>query len=177
MANFMYGDPANRTAVMGPKPPCWGTSKFDNEDRECRTCGFQNTCREQTIRAKSAVAPTTSYFSQFQPPTSYAVPQTIVQNIPVPPAPQQMRVPVAPSPQVVPQQPGLKDRYGQFTDPLFATIKSTPSVVRPQFPGETYPERIAKNMMLSSIEGALGELILGVRQFLWTPSHDEEEKK
>lgn len=173
-SNFMYGDPANRSAVLGPKPPCWGTSKFDNEDRECRVCGFQNTCREQTVRAKTAVSPTTSYFSQFQPPTPYAVPQPVVHAIPVPPAPQ-MRVPVAPSP--VPQQTGLTDRYGQFNDPLFGTMKSTPSVVRPQFPGETYPQRIAKNMMLSSIEGALGELLLGVRQFLWTPSHDGEEKK
>lgn len=178
---FTYGDPATKTSAS-PKPPCWGTSKFDNEDRECRACGYQHTCREQTIKAKAAQAPTpaTSYFSQFQPAVPYAAPQTIVQapqTTPIPVAPRVVPIPTQQVPQAAPPiSPGIQDRYGQFQDPMFATLKSSPSVMRPQLPGEQFHQRVMKNMALAGVEAALGEVLLGVRQFLWTPN-DEDKKK
>lgn len=184
MGVFKYGDPSTGTSqLLGPKPPCWGTSKYDNEDRECRGCGFQNTCRDQVMKSKPAVAtpapaPVASYFSQFQPQSQYATPQVVQapvapQVIPVRPA---QAAPVAPkvvTPQAVP--PVIEDRYGQFQDPMFQALKSTPSIMRPQLQNENFAERVAKNMLLASVESALGEMILGVRQFLWTPKNDKEK--
>lgn len=187
MGVFKYGDPASgKTQLLGPKPPCWGTSKYDNEDRECRACGFQHTCRDQVMKsipvATPAPAPVaSSYYSQFQPQAQYAVPAPVVvqQVAPVaPPQPQVVQVKPAPVQEVrpvAPAVPQVKDRYGQFQDPMFVTIKSTPSVMRPQLQKESFAERVAKNMVLASTESALGELLLGVRQFLWAPK-DEEEK-
>lgn len=196
---FLYGDPATNSSVLGPRPPCWGTSKYDNEDRECRNCGFQNTCREQTIKTKTAVVPTvavptavptpSNYFSQFQPATAYAAPRPLpaVQARPiVPPSPVPVQ-PAVPIHQTVPIQavaqhqqmpPMIQDRYGQFQDPMFVTIKATPGIMRPQLPGESFPERVMKNMALASLESAIGEVLLGVRQFLWvSPREEDKEKK
>ena len=183
MSVFKYGEPSAPARLLSPKPPCWGTSKYDNEDRECRGCGFQQTCRDQVMKSKPVAAPapipTSNYFNQFQAPQQYATPQAIVQ--------QTIRAPTAPTTNVVqvrpaqapaaPQQMGpiVRDRYGQFQDPMFTSIKSTPSVMRPQLHGEAFPQRIAKNMLLASAESAIGELLLGVRQFLWAPRDDEEK--
>ncbi len=179
---FKYGEPNAPSRSLSPRPPCWGTSKYDNEDRECRACGFQQTCRDQVMKSKPVAAapiPVSSYFNQFVPAQQYATPQSIVQQpLKAPTAPTTQIVQVKPAqPAPVPQQvmPGIKDRYGQFQDPMFTTIKSTPSVMRPQLPGEAFPQRVAKNMLLASAESAIGELLLGVRQFLWAPRDDEEK--
>jgi hypothetical protein len=172
---FKYGDPSNATdKVLGPRPPCWGTSRYDNEDRECRQCGFQHTCREQISKSlkPAATVPTTSYYSQFQPQQSYATPQQIVR---APTAPQVVQV----KPQPVPTQQissGIQDRYGQFQDPMFVTVKGTPSIMRPQLPGESFHQRVMKNMVLASAESALGELMLGVRQLIWAPKSEDKDK-
>lgn len=189
---FSYGDPSKNTNQLnGPRPPCWGTSKYDNEDRECRFCGFQNTCREQALKTRPPVTPApqpvANYFSQYSAPSSYAAPQPVAppqtaQIVPIRPAAAQSAPQVAPVRQVqvapVQQQQGpppMADRYGQFQDPLFLTLKSTPPVLRPQFPEEGFAERIAKNMVLASAEAALGEVLLGLRQFLWTPRNDKDK--
>ena len=186
MGVFKYGDPAGTTKLLGPKPPCWGTSKYDNEDRECRNCGFQNTCRDQVMKSIPVATPApvpvaSSYYSQFQPQVQYAAPAPVAIQPVAPAAPPQTQVvqvrpaPVQEAKPLAPAVPMVKDRYGQFQDPMFVTIKSTPSVMRPQLPKESFAERVAKNMLLASTESALGELLLGVRQFLWAP-RDEEEK-
>ena len=164
-----YGTPGQ--TFISPKPPCFGTNKYDNEDRECRNCGFQNTCRDSQLR-KVAVAPppTVQYYQQFQPQQTYATPKPATQIIPVKPE-------TSPSPVVKPAQgqvAAVRDKYGQFTDPMFTTLKSTPSVMRPQLPGEKFSERLAKNMILASAEAGLGELLLALRQFLWAPEDKDE---
>lgn len=185
---FSYGDPARSVNLLGPKPPCWGTSKYDNEDRECRACGFQNTCRDQVMKSKPvtpAPAPVASFFQQFQTPSPYAVPQPapqptvqpvqqFVRVTPTPTQPAQMK-PVVPTTGAQPAQ--FNDRYGQFQDPMFNSIKATPSVLRPQFPNESFPTRVAKNMALAGLESAIGELLLGVRQFIWAPKPDDDQNK
>lgn len=182
---FSYGDPTRSVNLLGPKPPCWGTSKYDNEDRECRACGFQNTCRDQVMKNRPVAsipqpAPVASFFNQYQSPSSYATPvQTTPQafkiTTPTTPAPAPIQFkPVTPNQPQQPQ-PVFTDRYGQIQDPMFTTIKSTPSVLRPQFPTETFPTRVAKNMFLAGVESALGELLLGVRQFVWAPRKDDKE--
>lgn len=190
MGVFKYGDPSTGTSqLLGPRPPCWGTSKYDNEDRECRGCGFQNTCRDYIMKSKPSVttpapAPVASYFSQFTPQTQYATPQVVVpapvapvapQVIPVKPAPAQAPTPVQARPAPQPVGPVIEDRYGQFQDPMFHALKSTPTVLRPQLPSENFAQRVAKNMLLASVESALGEMVLGVRQFLWTPKNDKDK--
>lgn len=184
---FSYGDPTRSVNLLGPKPPCWGTSKYDNEDRECRACGFQNTCRDQVIKLKPvtpAPVPVASFFNQYQTPTPYAAPQPAPQPAqqfvrvtptPVQPAQVQMKPVVPATGQVQPAQ--FNDRYGQFQDPMFNSIKATPSVLRPQFPNESFPTRVAKNMALAGLESAIGELLLGVRQFIWAPKPDDDQNK
>jgi len=184
---FSYGDPSKSVNLLGPKPPCWGTSKYDNEDRECRACGFQNTCRDQVLKSRPSVvtpAPTGvgSFFHQYQAPAAYTVPQPMaVQSAPVP---QQQFVKITPAaPQAakpvvqVPQVGQFSDRFGQFQDPMFTTIKATPSIMRPQFPSETFATRVAKNMALAGLESAIGELFLGVRQFVWAPRRDDQDQE
>lgn len=178
---YRYGDPSSSPVLLGPKPPCWGSSKYDNEDRECRACGFQNTCRDYVLKSKpaqtTAPVPVASYFNQFQPQQPYAASQAITQ-------PAKVIVPVAPTPQIInikpttqsQPTPDIKDRYGQFQDPMFMSIKTTPSVMRPQLTGETFAHRIVKNMVLASVESALGEFLLGVRQLLWAPIREDENK-
>lgn len=172
---YKYGDPTSTTRLLGPRPPCWGTSKYDNDDRECKGCSFHHTCREQVLKTRPATAPAApvSYFNQFAPQQTYAAPAPI--------APQVVQVrPAAVAAPVVQQQqmpPQVQDRYGQFQDPMFMTVKSTAGVMRPQLPGENFGQRIAKNMLLASVESALGEVLLGVRQFIWAPGEKDKEPK
>jgi hypothetical protein len=179
--SFRYGEPSAPVRQLSPRPPCWGTSKYDNEDRECRGCGFQQTCRDEVMKSKPVAAPipVSNYYNQFVPSQPYATPQAIVQQpvkTPTAPATQVVQVRPAQQPAVVqPASPVVRDRYGQFQDPMFTTIKSTPSVMRPQLPGEAFTQRVAKNMLLASAESAIGELLLGVRQFLWAPREDDEK--
>ena len=184
-----YGDPSRSLAA---RPACWGTSKYDNEDRECRACGFQNTCRDQNIKLRPA-APTVapSYWtSQPQQSNQYTtsalatrtpayLAQMNQQQTIQPTAPsvqyQQVR-PTTQQQQTTPTQPqgAFVDRYGQINDPMFAAVKAIPPVVRQQQPGETFSERMAKNVMLATGEAVLSELLLSLRQFIWAPRRDDD---
>lgn len=183
---WSYGDPSRQVA----RPPCWGTNKYDNEDRECKGCGFQNTCKDQVLKDRQTTpwqsrpywAPQPTYQQPSSTSTAlasrvpaYLQPQVAQQPVQVQQVrPQQatITVPVLNS-QTVQQQPAVGsiflERYGQVNDPMFAAIKSIPPVPRAQQQGETFAERMFKNVMLATGEAVLGELFLGLRQFLWAP--------
>jgi hypothetical protein len=65
------------------------------------------------------------------------------------------------------------EQYGRVQDPLYHTISATPVPMRPQFAGETFTERLTKNVALHLMEVFLTQLLLGVRQMFMPPSMRE----
>ena len=116
---------------------------------------------------------------QQQPLARYGVnPVAQVPQAP-PPPPQPMQIQqFRPSPQqpqtqamVVSQMPpshGI-DWYGRVQDPMFYPIMTAPPLFRPQMQGETFIERLFKNMALSAGEMAAAHLLLFMRQTAWPP--------
>lgn len=118
-----YGDP--NSGKVATRPACWG-SKYDSESRECRGCGWQNSCREHIIQLNlsrptqqpavqvtpGAPAQALAQYPSFAP-APYTAPVPVVQQAPAwpPPPPQQQapqvqqfRPPPPPAPAPVQQQ-------------------------------------------------------------------------
>lgn len=187
----------------GNRPGCWSrVDVYDSENRECRGCGFQESCRAQVIKTintqqQAAVqqvsnVPSPYYSPGFPPQTQYAVPQQVpvyqpqLQPRPFMPltqyaaapsyaAPPQRVGPPQPAPQAPPQQQMPQqmqqapvDWYGRMTDPLFFQILSPPPF-RAQMQGETFVERVGKNMMLDMGTMAFFHLGLALRQMFLPP--------
>lgn len=97
--------------------------------------------------------------------------------------PQQARpTPTAmPQPQqqamMLPQQPpswaGTIGVYGAYQDPAFHMVSQAPGVYRPQMSGESFGERLAKNILLSAMEQIFAQCWLGVRQAVFFPAPPE----
>jgi hypothetical protein len=155
--------------------------------RECRGCTFQNSCRDTVYRARNQAAPA------YAPPNY--IPQQPMTYAPAPayaPAPQQFRQPMqqAPMPVVQPAQvptqvptqalaaprqasplypvPAQYD-YGWLHDPLHQAMSACPPPIRPQLMGETFVERVAKNMFLSAAEAFFMHGFLAIRQLVLPP--------
>jgi hypothetical protein len=193
---YTYGNPA--TGAVDNRPRCWGQS-FNSEDPECRRCAFQASCRDQVIRmnvnrqvqvpqAPAPVSPTQQYFQNFQQPVYN--PQPYLPSAPVaqqatvpvvqapqpPPQPVRVQAPIPPRPMtpVAPQQPapifGANDWYGRVQDPMMYHIGAAPPPYRPQMEGESFFERVSKNVGLAMMEGFFGQLFLAVRQMVLPPA-------
>lgn len=186
----------------GNRPGCWGRADvYDADNKECRGCGFQETCRSQVIKTISAhqvAVPQVSNVPQYSPQypgfpqqqQQYAVPQQTQQApvwqpqqlqprafVPAPTYAAPTRVgppqPVPPAPvpqQQVQPQPGMvpADWYGRMQDPLFFQILSPPPF-RGQMQGETFMERVGKNMLLDLGTMAFFHLGLAMRQMFLPP--------
>lgn len=59
--------------------------------------------------------------------------------------------------------------FGSIGDPMFNVIGASPAPIRPQYEGETFVQRVAKNAALSGIEAMVGQVFLGIRQARWYP--------
>ncbi len=205
----------------GNRPSCWGrTDVYDGNDRECRGCGFQVSCREQVLRVIQSTQPVIpqipnpppmtqpSYYQNFLTPNAPAplVPVAPPQPVPfnpaqpvqimkfgqpptVPQVPQMFQQPqVAPPPQMFAQRPALPvpvttqppvpqapqqarfgDWYGRAQDPLhFALFQPPP--FRPQMEGETFFERVGKNLALDLGTMFFFHLGLALRQMILPPA-------
>lgn len=193
-----YGDPVGVAAAERPK--CWGQS-YNSEDRECRGCSWQASCRDQVIRTQVNRQPAAP--QQVQTPMNYYQPQqfAVPQHVPAtfqpprppvqvappqpyqvtpyrPPQPQiqtQMQVPMMPlpAPQVSqqPVQMSVIDYYGRFQDPLHYSLMTAPPPYRPQMTGESFFERVAKNVALAMLEVVAMQGLLAVRQMVLPPTH------
>lgn len=180
------------------RPGCWG-SKYDNDARECRECEWQQSCRSEIVRlsvSRQGSTPTrappqpTTYANQMQP-VQYAQPTFMT---PPPPPQAQAATPVyrfnvaQPQQPQAPQQPQQQHAYrppspaggpattpayvgwyGAVQDPAFGTIHAVPPPFRPQFSGESFGERVVKNMFLAATESILKEAVLGIRQVFLAP--------
>jgi hypothetical protein len=81
-----------------------------------------------------------------------------------PQQPQQMMMPPNPMPQT-----SIPYGYGWVQDPMHRYIHTTPPVFRAQMPGESFGERMVKNIGLSMLESLFSTMFLSVRQMVWGP--------
>lgn len=197
--SWQYGSPGTPLAMERPR--CWGMeSAYDVSSRECRGCSSQNSCRDQVVRAQNArrvavpppvQAPTAAYFSQFgQVPPAQAFHPAQVPLAPPPmiqppqqapiaqyqPPPQQIRQAQPPQQQAVQvyQAPG-QFQYGWLHDPLYYSAVASPPPMRPQLPGESFPERMVKNIGLAMLESFFLQSFLAVRQLVLPPAPPSEQ--
>lgn len=192
MQSQSYGSP------IGNRPSCWGKPDvYDSQDRECRGCGFQVSCRDQVIKLTPThqTPPVTttpapyyhSYAAPYSAPQAAPMPAPVqitqyrppVQVAPAPvPAPIAPPTYTAPAKPVVPTQPQVQqpmfqqDWYGRMQDPLFFTILSPPPF-RPQMHGENFGERFFKNLLLDLSAMAAGHLMLALRQMVLPPGPND----
>lgn len=198
----------NGNVQTGNRPNCWSrVDVYDSENRECRGCGFQESCRSQVMKTinsnqQPAVQNVSnvpsyqqpSYYAPFQQQTQYAVPQALTQMYQPPAVQAKQFVPTTnyavPAPFVAPtrigppqqlqppvQQPQQQisapaDWYGRIQDPLFFQVLGPPPF-RAQMQGETFGERLAKNMLLDLGMMAFFHLGLAVRQMFLPPTPEQ----
>lgn len=175
---------------------------FDLSSRECRGCASQNSCGDTVQRARNArafqarPAAPVPVFQQAQQPTYYgptyrspAVAQSFqpqVVPLPVAPPPVQQYVPQQQPQQQIIQHPQTQQpvrvydpppayHYGWLNDPLYYSGVATPPPMRPQLPGETFFERVVKNMGLSMMESMFFQGFLAVRQMVLAPGVPETQ--
>lgn len=187
-----YGDP--NSGKVPARPQCWG-SGYESESRQCKGCGWQNSCREHIIslninrqnspqQQQNVPAYSFAQYPSFAPaPYTSPLPVVQQQQWPAPPAApapvqvQQFR-PVSPAPPVPAQQARpmapfipapMPGGYGSIGDPFFNVIGASPAPVRPQYEGESYAGRVFKNAGLSAVEAIFGQFLLGIRNFRWYP--------
>ena len=94
---------------------------------------------------------------QYRPPS--AAPMMPAQTIPMP----------APVPVQHPVQMSALDWYGRFQDPLHYSLMTAPPPYRPQMPGESFFERVMKNVGLAMLEAVAMQGLLAVRQMVLPP--------
>lgn len=195
---FNYG---TQTAPVVERPRCWGRS-YDEVSSECRRCGFQNSCKEDIIRAnmgRPMVPQQPQYGSTMYgpaPTSPYAVPQNVAPIVYQPqqalqPRPMQMPQAVL-APQQQQQAPQVAQEvaqrammantvvqqppYGWLHDPLYYTMAATPPPVRPQMQGESFTERVVKNAGLAMVEALFGQCFLAVRQLVLPPGQAQKKE-
>jgi hypothetical protein len=210
---YRYEAPSFSSHLNQERPRCWG-KEYATDNRECRACSFNNSCRDQIIRSNinrpslyqqaqhtvptNNTIPHVPYRTAY-PAQTYATPQP-VPTVPVQPAPtftpptiplqQPTYQHVQPPPRYQPPQPQPQQAqpaqpqqqqaqqpqptqnsypYGWLQDPLYWQISATPSPVRPQLPGETYFQRVSKNMVLALAEAFFAQGLLAMRQLVLPP--------
>lgn len=170
-------------------PGCWG-SGYNSEDRVCRNCSYSGTCRNEVVRKDLAAravgvpaGPPPSPF--FAPQPVQWAPQVRPQQsaYPQPPTPVAVRYgPQTVAPQSQPQQrqapqplqpAPLQYGYGSMYDPMYYALGQVPEPFRPQVMGESFMERVVKNMILAAAGSVFKEGLLAVRQLHWWPKPKE----
>jgi hypothetical protein len=161
---YQYGSPPDQQ-----RPSCWGNERFHNPNtRECRSCYFQTSCRDQILRSRGyqpaapAVAPPAPY--GYMPSPGYPVappaqPQVVPVNL-APPA-------RAPAPQQGIYPPPERYGYGWLTDPMYYQMAASPPPMVPQLDGESFIERLLKNMVIDGLRSLTFQLHLATRQWVW----------
>jgi hypothetical protein len=181
LTGYQYGNPSpeSRLKIQEERPRCWGKS-YEEGDRTCRGCGFQNSCKEEIFRQSSMPRPIAPPYTAPAPTRPYAFPQPVTSSIqPYSPqvptyapiartAPVAQPAPVVPVAAPAPQQQPVH-RYGWLHDPLYQMIHSAPPPMRTQMEGETFAGRVMKNTALAMLEKGVAELFLAIRQVIFAP--------
>lgn len=174
-------------------PGCW-SNKYQDGDRECEQCRFNDTCRPAMLQKVVSpphslpVVASRNYTPPYPPPAPvFMTPpaQTMVQlpakpYIPPPPAPVMVKQPQITATQVTQQ---ANQHYQQSTGyslhnqqnpnpfvPLHRPGAPAPAYYITQYPGESVGSRIAKNAVLRAMEAIMYELMQFFRHWTWPPS-------
>lgn len=199
MANWQWQQPGQEVA---PRPRCWGMPEaYDLSSRECRGCSSQNSCGDTVQRSRNArafqarQAPPGPAYPQAAPQQAYYGPTYRAPAVAQSFQPQAVPLPVQQPPvqQYVPQpqqqiiqhpqtqqpvrvyDPPPAYHYGWLNDPLYYSGVATPPPMRPQLAGETFFERVVKNMGLSMMESMFLQGFLAVRQMVLAPGAPETQ--
>lgn len=186
-------------SIMRPpaSPPCWGV-KFQDGEKECEQCRYNDTCRLAVLARVAAPSahPSTSLtvLRNYAPPSpppapvNYrmnppaqtvaplpANPYYVTQNAPLPRSPS---APVAPQvtqpqqPQYYQQSTGYSLPNPQAPNPMQAMHRPgapSPAYYFTQYPGESVAQRVGKNLFLRAAEAVFGELMQFFRHWTWPP--------
>lgn len=177
------------TQIQRPtgSPGCWG-QQFEDGNRECNQCHFRDGCRPVTMNRliqvggpKPALPPPPMPQQQMMvpmPPGPF-MPAPVQQQAPVyrpttpsaPPQPVQMvyQQPSAPIPQPQQQWPAPDSYTPNPMAPMARPGAPGPAYYFTQYPGESVPERLTKNVMLRGLEAMFGELTYFFRHWTWPP--------
>lgn len=197
LGDYLYGSPGT---LERERPPCWGKlySEGDKDCKVCgfqSSCRSEivrlNVNKPVGFAAASVQQPAPSpapYYAaysgqQYAPLSPYVAPPPAPAQLA--PAPMYRAQPVvtqvvAPRPPAQVQQAPQQQQsiypaptnygYGWLQDPLYNTIQAVPPPMRPQFPGESFIERVGKNMLLSMVESFFAQGFLAIRQLVLAPS-------
>lgn len=171
-------------------PSCWGY-QFSDADQECSQCSFRDTCRPTAINRHAGAPVQIRTMTPPQPPPSTHVPLPARPFVPAvqqpsgPPQPVYRQAPQPPAQQAV-QYVQAPVQYQQQSFPAYQASIPDPAnpnphvpMMRPgssgppyyfcQYPGETVPQRLGKNMVLRGAESVFGELMFFFRHWTWPP--------
>lgn len=178
-------------------PGCWGTQYTDG-DQECMQCSFKESCRPVAFQRFTAPPPppppalslpvvSSSQIVPMPPRATYPAPPAPAVPYPyqAPPQPQPVLRPPypVPQPQTVqqyqPQPQVVQYQPAPFSFPDPNNPSPAVPMTRPgaqgapyyfcQYPGESVPRRLTKNMVLRGAEAMTGELAHFFRHWTWPP--------
>lgn len=169
-------------------PPCWG-EKYQDGDKECGMCKFNDTCHPAMISKVNAPQTNLSIIRNYSPPIitpppTSPPPKQIVQSIiPLPDKlyyipPASIKPVLQPIAQSQPQQtPNYYQQSSGFSlqnptnpNPLNSMHRPgapTPAYYFTQYPGESVIWRILKNIFLRAAEAVFAELVQFFRHWTW----------
>ena len=166
-----FGNPSNTVRPPG-SPPCWSQS-FAEFDSTCRNCPYSSSCKDSIIRreASRVQAPALPTWNP-QPAVPIPPAAPVRWGAPAIPAPVIPPAPLMPQPVSQPVNGLMRFAYGAVQDPMMMAFAAVPSPFRKQLEGETFVERVGKNMFLSAVEAVLEQGLLGVRGYYWPPEFE-----
>lgn len=153
--------------------------QYQDNDMECAQCPFKESCRPEVFR-RMAVAPPNPPTVQVPMPqrtfpvvTPGPLARPVVTPVYQPPQPPVPQMPVYSPPQAIyqPTHPGYVLPPGAPPNPMMAWSRpgTNQQYYFCQFPGESTPERLAKNMALRAGESLFQELAAFFRHWTWPP--------
>lgn len=186
METYKFGGQPQSTLY---RPPCWGRS-YEDGNRECRSCPVQGSCRDEIVRMNvNRPMYNPNPYQPYLPPSPFTQQQQHVQApVPVPTyqppsgisgirriapmtgAPTQQPVQM-PMPAVQPTS--VPYGYGWMQDPMHYYVHTMPPPLRTQMPGESFSQRMVKNIGLAMLESIFASMFLAVRQMVWEPQLDQ----
>lgn len=179
-------------------PSCWG-SKYQDGEKECDQCKYNDTCRPAMFTRLSSLTSDTRVSLPVLrayapppiplPPINYTVNQPMQTMVPLPSRPYytppaaSLPIPGQPVHIVQPAQPQAPQYYQQSTgyslpnpaqpnpmQPMHRPGAPSPAYYFTQYPGESVAGRVSKNILLRAAEAVFGELMQFFRHWTWPPN-------
>lgn len=177
-------------------PVCWGL-KFQDGDRECDQCRWNDTCRSKMMEVMTSAPPPRAPVMSLP---MFGAPRGPTGTVPMPPprpatlspfsapppppaAPMVAQVRYPPVPQPPPQQQYAQQQYTQQSyaipdpynpnpmAPMYRPGAQGPAYYFNQYPEEGVAARLTKNIFLRGLEAVFTELMFFFRHWTWPPRY------